>query len=794
LSSPACAAILRRTIPTPKKTATRLIYFLYELLLLAVTPAVALYLLYRGIRNRRYFAGLAERLGFLPAAIQTTGSGAIWFHAVSVGEVFSCVELIRVLRTAHPRSPLFVSTTTLAGRETADQKLEGLADGVFFAPLDYRSAVRRVLRRLRPAAVVVLETEIWPHLYRESKRAGASVILVNGRISDRALKRYRRWRWFFRYVLGCVDMIFAQSAEDEHRFVAAGARLDRVQVAGNLKYDFTPPAAGIAPSIVQFLAITKPEKIWIAASTMPPNDSGDVDEDDIVIRAFQEVARPGLLLILAPRRPPRFDIVAEKLERAGVSFVRRTNPEKLDLPGVLLVDSIGDLAALFERADVVFMGGTLARRGGHNILEPAYFAKPIVVGPHMENFAAIAREFHAAGAVEAIESGDALSGAVARLLDDPRMLGSRARELAMSRRGVVDRTAKEVWEASQNGVPDPPRTLLARAALTPLSWCWAAGHRANMARQIATRRTLSTPVISIGGLTMGGSGKSPMVAHLAQRLQESGRNPAILTRGYHRKSHDQLVVVPRGESASTELTGDEAQIYIRAGDAHVGIGADRYEVGRRVEEALSPGMFILDDGFQHIRLGRAHDIVMIDALDPFGGGMFPLGRSREPRRSLQRASVVVVNRVEPGQDFTGLKKMLRGLNPEAPIYTARVVPRYWFDYQSSVMSPVADMKFGPVAVFCGLGNPRSFWRTLEELEIEVAFRWAFPDHHHYRPPELERLAKQAVACGAETLLTTEKDMINLCDHATDIVAPCKLLWLKIGIEIDREEEFLQHIL
>jgi tetraacyldisaccharide 4'-kinase len=759
-----------------------------------LTPAVALYLLYRGIRNRGYFNGLAERLGFLPATIQTTGSGAIWFHAVSVGEVFTCVELLRAVRASNPRTRLYVSTTTLAGRATADQKLEGLADGVFFAPLDFRSAVQRVLRRLRPAAVVVLETEIWPNLYREAKRAGSSLILVNGRISDRALPRYLRWSWFFRHVLGCADMIYAQSAEDEHRFVAAGARLDHVQVAGNLKYDFTPPSGGIAPTIAEFLDQTKPAKIWIAASTMPPADSTDVDEDDIVIGTFQKIARPGLLLILAPRRPARFDIVAEKLKRAGITFVRRTNLEPIDLPGVLLVDSIGDLAALFERAGVVFMGGTLARRGGHNILEPAYFAKPIVVGPHMENFTAIAREFQAAGAVQRIESSDSLADAVTQLLEDPGTLGERARELAMSKRGVVDHIAKEVAIAYANGVPDPLRTLLARAVFTPLSWCWAAGHRANVARQWMQRRELSTPVISIGGLTMGGSGKSPMVAHIARRARERGRNPAILTRGYHRKSHDQLVVVPRGEQASTELTGDEAQIYVRTGDAHVGIGADRYETGRRIEETLSPDIFILDDGFQTVRLARNHDVVLIDALDPFGGGLFPLGRRREPRHSLARASAIVVTRVERGQDIAGLWKCLREFNPEAPIHVSRVAPREWIDYESKVATPAAEATLGKVAAFCGLGNPRAFWQTLDDLGIQVAFRWTFSDHHHYRPAELERLAKQAAQCGAETLVTTEKDMINLCGHVRAIIAPSKLLWLKIGIEIEREEEFLQHIL
>ncbi len=710
------------------------------------------------------------------------------------------MELIRAMRAVHPHTRMYVSTTTLAGRETADQKLEGLADGVFFAPLDYRSVVRRVLRRLRPAAVVVLETEIWPNLYRESKRAGASLIVVNGRISDRALTRYARWHWFFCHTLGFADTIFAQSVEDKRRFVVAGARLDQVKIAGNLKYDFTPPSEGIAPTIAGFFHRIEPAKpgllkVWIAASTMPPADATDIDEDDIVLRAFAQLSSKyhTMLLIVVPRRPERFDLVAGKLTRAGVNFVRRTKLARLELPGVLLLDSMGELAPLFERADVVFMGGTLARRGGHNILEPAYFGKPVIVGPHMENFAAIAKEFHAANALVSIENGDELGAAVARLLDDPGKIGARARDLALSKRGVVNRIGQEVFAAAANGIPDPPRTLLAQAVLRPLSWVWAAGHRANVARQLAQRRTLSTPVISIGGLTMGGSGKSPMVAHLAHLLRERGRNPAILTRGYHRKSHDRVVIVPRGEKAATELTGDEAQIYVRAGDAHVGIGKDRYDTGVRMEETLSPDLFILDDGFQHLRLARTQDVVMIDALDPFGGGMFPLGRRREPCRSLARASAIVVTRVEPGQDIARLKRIIRQYSP-APIFTARVAPRSWIDYESRAIRPAAEVKFGRVAAFCGLGNPRAFWRTLEELEIDVVFQWAFGDHHQYKPSELERLAEQAADGGAEVLVTTEKDVMNFCQQAVKIVSPHKLLWLKIGIEIDREEEFLQHIL
>jgi 3-deoxy-D-manno-octulosonic-acid transferase len=760
---------------------------------------VVLYLLYRGIRDRRYFAGLWERLGFLPASFKTTGTGSIWFHAVSVGEVLSSVELIRRLRAERPHVTIYVSTTTLAGRGVADQKLAGLVRGVFFAPLDYRSVVRRVLRRLRPALVVVLETEIWPNLYRESKNAGAALLVVNGRISDRALPRYRRWRGFFRHALRWPDQILAQTEEDRRRYLESGAPPDRVRVGGNLKYDSTTPgpegALGVTAEIAQFLERVNPEKIWIAASTMPPMKAGDPDEDDAVIAAFSELKRPGLLLILAPRKPERFDAVAEKLRRAGIPFVRRSQPT--GSADVLLLDSIGELAALFERADAVFMGGTLAQSGGHNILEPAYFGRPVIVGPHMENFSAIAAEFDAAGALERIDGPGRLGCAVARLLDDPSRaaaLGGRAREMANAKRGVTSRISEEIWTAFAEGIPRPPRSLAARVVLTPPSWLWRAGHRINLTREMAARRALDTPVVSIGGLTVGGAGKSPMVAHLAAKLRGMGRNPAILTRGYKRESPERVMVVPRGEKAVTKLTGDEAQIFIRAGNAHVGIGADRFAVGRRLERALTPDVFLLDDGFQHVRLHRKHDVVLIDALDPLGGGLFPLGRLREPLDNLKRATEIVIARVEPDQDTAGLERLLRRYNAEAAVFRSRVVPRQWVDPDRNAAPDISAPGFTRVAAFCGLAVPRAFWRTLEELGLEIAYRRAFGDHHRYRPDELRRLARQAVAAGAEALVTTEKDAVNLCEDAVALVAPHKLLWLKIGIEIEKEQEFLRRIL
>lgn len=770
---------------------------------------MALYLLYRGIRQRAYFTRIGERLGFLkslpPASLHTTSSAAIWFHAVSVGEVLSAVELIRRLREERPDAAIFVSTSTLAGRALAEQRLigsnQGLARGIFFAPLDYISIVRRMLRRLRPAAVVILETEIWPNLYRESKRAGASLLIVNGRISDRALPRYRSASGFFRHALIWPDAIFTQTDEDARRFVIAGAPTDRVSTAGNLKYDFNPPASGIAPDIAQFLDRHRPEAVWIAASTMPPKEPSDSDEDDVVIAAFAAIKRPGLLLILAPRRPERFDAAAEKLARAGIPFARRTSIDATpDNARALLLDSIGELAALFERADVVFVGGTLASRGGHNILEPAYFAKPVIVGPHMENFSAIAEEFFAQHAMLRIAGPDQLASAVTGLLDDPehaRSVGAKARELAMSKRGAVERITAEIRSYADLGVPNPPRTLAARVALTPLSWIWRAGHSINMLCGAGLRPALSleTKVVSIGALSMGGAGKSPIVAHLAQRLHAAGRNPAILTRGYRRKSSG-IVIVPRGETASIDQTGDEAQMFVRAGHAHLGIGADRFEAGRQIELAgerttplgpAPPGIFLLDDGFQHVRLKRDENIVLIDAQDPLAGGVFPLGRLREPFENIARATAIIVTRVDRERSIAGLERLIRRYNQHAPIFRSRVIPREWIRFDGAVSCPTP---FRRVGAFCGLGSPGSFWRTLDELRLEVAFRRVFSDHHPYSPSELRRLAAQASAEGVEALVTTEKDVMNLCEGASALLAPHPLYWLKIGVEIEREDELL----
>jgi len=712
------------------------------------------------------------------------------------------MELLRRLRRHAPNIPLYVSTTTVAGRSTANEKLQGLANGVFYGPLDYRFAVRNVLRAIRPSLVVVLETEIWPNCYREVKRAGCALMIVNGRISDRALPRYRRFQWFFRHVLALPDAILVQSESDRARYLELGAPPAHVHTAGNLKYDFTPPAARIPEAVEKLLARVQPAQIWIAASTMPPANFGDVDEDNIVLNTFSTLSsrHPRLLLILVPRKPERFDEVAIKIAKAGARFLRRSSlrgTEALELPAVLLLDSIGELSGLFSAADVVFMGGTLARQGGHNVVEPAYFGKPVIAGPHMENFAAIAQEFADADALFTIDNGEELAGAVAKLLDRPKMtaeLGARARKLAESKRGVADRLALEIVARCERSVSAPIAPLVTRALLGPLARAWEMGAALDRRSAWSRRRGLKTPVIGIGGITIGGAGKTPLVDFLARRFQALCLQPAILTRGYHRRAPGAGVVVPAGAPVSIDLTGDEAQIYVRSGAAHVGIGAERFTIGRAIEERFHPDVFLLDDGFQHHRLDRTLDIVSIDALNPFGGRqLFPLGQLREPLTALDRADAFVIARAEPGLPLVGIENVLRQYNPRAPIFRSRIVVERWTDLEWGATCEPAHLPYRKVAAFCGLANPSAFWSSLALLGVQVTFAWRFPDHHHYGPLELKRLAARAQSSGAEALVTTEKDLMNLNENAIALIAPMRLYWLKIGIQIEGEEEFLRYL-
>lgn len=726
-------------------------------------------------------------------------------HAVSLGEIASAVPLLAKLHADQPEVEIFVSTSTVAGRKAAERQLGSLANGIFYAPFDYIFCVRRVLRAIHPALVIVLETEIWPHLYAEVKKTGASLAVVNARISNRTWPRYQAAKGFFAPVLALVDLVLAQSPEDSSRYLQLGVASERLAVAGNLKYD---AAANSKPSN---LPIFGSQHVWIAASTVGPNERGSnrrhsIDEDDIVLDTFCSLADefPDLLLILAPRQPTRFDKVADKLERRNLSFLRRSQLKedpalKLKLPGILLLDTIGELGRAFSLAQVAFVGGSIAPRGGHNILEPAAAGVPIIVGPHTQNFAPLVRDFLAANALLRIELADELLPAVRKLLklrNEATALGRRGADLVKHQRGVSGRVAAYLWPLYHGHSPKARPNRIAHGFLAPLAFLWEHGgvHKRRRSEVWVTSQTpLSVPVISVGGITVGGSGKTPFANFLANRLREKGYSPAILTRGYRRRSPARHLIFPPGATASPALTGDEAQIFLRSGAAAVGIGSDRYQTAKILLD-YHPGtdVLLLDDGFQHARLPRDLDIVVIDGLDPFGKDhVVPLGRLREPLSALRRAHVFVVTRAETDLRYEAICRRLHEYNPQVPVFRTRLKARGWRDYRSGQF--LATLPTRRVGAFCGLGNPQSFWNTLGSLGLEVVFRWAFDDHHPYRPTELQRVAHHARMKKAEILVTTEKDRMNCPDHLASAIAPLDLAWLEIDLEMEDESAFMSFL-
>ena len=436
-------------------------FLVYSLLFSLGVVLTAPYYLWRLRGKIISGAGGRERFGFLPAAFRQDKTGAIWVHAVSVGETLASAGLVRELQQRYPARKIFLSHVTPAGREAGEARLPGLA-GRFYLPLDWAWAVRRVLRLLRPALLVIVETELWPNLLRAARKSGARVVLVNARLSDRSLGRYRLVRPFVRRVLENVDRICAQSAADAGRFRSLGAGAERVVVTGNMKFDATPPRAGELPQLLgEAFELAHRSPVIVAASTMP-------GEEALLLPAWAEIRRrhPQALLILAPRHPARFETVAQLLNQERQAYVRRTAlaaeeqevASQIASAEILLLDTIGELAGILELADVVFVGGSLVPTGGHNLLEPAFWARPIVIGPHMWNFRDIAQLFLQAGAALQVRDAQELSRAVLELLGNAarrRELGQAAKQVLEHHAGATERVLEHMKEWLGAGIPTP---------------------------------------------------------------------------------------------------------------------------------------------------------------------------------------------------------------------------------------------------------------------------------------------------------------------------------------------------
>src|SRR6201997_3752556 len=399
----------------------------YSLALLLVLVAGAPYWLFRMATSGKCREGLGERLGLVPRRLRI-GERVIWVHVVSVGEVLAASRLIEEL-IARSRCEIMISTTTRTGQRLARERFG--AERVFYFPLDFAFAVRAYLRTLRPRMVVLLETEFWPRMLTECRRARVPIAVVNARISDRSWPRYRALDFLWRHLLNGFALVLAQSELDAQRLIALGA--SNLRVGGNLKYDIrvAKPAA-----VTEALRAHLPadSKIVVCGSTL-------AGEEDLLVESLPRE----VFTVIAPRHPERFDAVAAMLAGRKLPFVRRsewmTSPSAL-MPGTFfLLDSIGELASVYSLASVAFVGGGMFAPGGHNPLEPAQFGVPAVIGPHYENFRGIVEKLREENAIVMAEP-NALAATMQDLFnnrDATRAMGARARAVFEREAGATER-------------------------------------------------------------------------------------------------------------------------------------------------------------------------------------------------------------------------------------------------------------------------------------------------------------------------------------------------------------------
>jgi len=377
---------------------------LYRLALLLAAPLIPLRLLWRGRRERGYVQHWNERLALGPAPT----AGALWIHAVSVGEMRAAQPLVAALRAAHPDAPLLLTCMTPTGRATAESLYGGFAR-IVYLPYDYAGSMRRFMRRVRPRVGVLMETELWPNLIHAAARADVPLVLANARLSARSAQGYARLRALTRACLERVAVVAAQAEADAARLRSLGAMT--VYVTGNLKFDIAPPEAQLERGAA-WKAKWGPRPALLAASTRE-------GEEAPLLRAFADTAPAEVLLVLVPRHPQRFDEVAGLVEAAGLSYQRRSSDAVLDpATRVLLGDSLGELFAYYAACDVAFVGGSLMPLGGQNLIESASVGRPVLVGPHTFNFEEATRLAVEAGAALRVGDAAALMGNALRLLND----------------------------------------------------------------------------------------------------------------------------------------------------------------------------------------------------------------------------------------------------------------------------------------------------------------------------------------------------------------------------------------
>ena len=790
--------------------------FLYNLAaILIVTIIIPIFLL-RATRERGFVERIKQSFGFYPKETidKVARKDAIWVHAASVGEIVATSPLVREFRKVFPTSPILVSVVTTGGYEMANRIIKD-ADAIIYFPLDLPFLASRVVDRIRPRVFLPVETELWPNFLKKAKQLDVPVMMVNGRISDRSVKQYKYLFGMLREMIGTVKCFAMQSSIDADYIMRLGAPRELVTVTGNTKFDqaYTSVSPDERAELIRELGLSGASHIMIAGSTHR-------GEEELVLTAFRAVRErePGVRLIIAPREVLRTMEVEHLCRRAGFTVNTRKNLQQGGEGGedIVILDTVGELGRVYGLGDVIYIGGSLVAHGGHNILEPAAHGKAIIVGNQMFNFKDIHALFRSHDAVVTVTNGEELTRETLRLFGDPAERERLVREtLAIidENKGASEKSAKILVEMLENY--ESRRAIRAQRRTL--------GHRVQATQKVANLQTyfidlvhdkevrglwrrlimtvfyvfsliygqlvnlklsmyhigwfkkerLTCFVISLGNVTVGGTGKTPTAQHLAREIRDMGYRVAILNRGYRAKWRGAVGIVSDGHALKmdAETAGDEAFMLAKhLPNVPVLIGPERAVTGRYAIEHFGAQVAILDDGYQHWQLERDMDILLVDAVNVFGNGyLLPRGTLREPLSHIDRADVCLMTKVDqaaPGA-IEYIWETFRSYNQDGLILESIHQPRQfvrladWYEDIAAGGVPVTELRGKKVLAVSAIGNPASFEQTLADLGIEIVESMRYPDHHDYGEKDMAEVLYRAETLGVEAIIITEKDAVKV---------------------------------
>ena len=783
-------------------------FFVYNLFLLIFSPLILLLLIGRAFWIKQSVKSIKEQLGIVDN--RQSNSNNIWIHAVSVGETVASVGVIEALKHIDPDLDIIFSTTSKSGHEQAEKSIKGFKDLIYY-PYDFYFCVLNAIKKINPCLFASIDTEIWPNFRYVLRRHGVKSVIINGIISDGTLRGAKMFDWLYRWTLNNIDLFCMQSVGDAERVINLGANPKRVFVTGNCKADSADTqisAEKIVESFESFFPkAQKNAPVFVCGSTNP-------GEDVPVIEAYKDAKKQisNLKLIIAPRQIKRRDEIAALLNEQGLTYKFRSDTSVSELNyDVLILDTMGELANAYFMGKVSFVGGSLIKKGCHSILQPIAAGIGVCYGPYTfkaKDLVSQARQYKIGFEIK--NSKELTDQIVKILIDDDlqHKIKNSCKKMIDANKGASVKTAELLvkllkeskiekdsrilyWETILNGSDKSFFAGLFRLVMYPFSLIYSLGHIVYLlpyTLNIRKKFIADIPVVSIGNITMGGTGKTPVTAKLVSLLKEKKISACILTRGYGRKSKNSLIIEPNSKELNSNASGDEPLLLSKLTEVPVIVGKDRRKSAKIAIEKYKPDVLVLDDGLQFWQMHRDLDIVIVDANNPFSSGLtVPSGDLREHKSALKRAGIILASSTNQMSSIT-LKKINK-ISPKSMVFKVTQKPEnISFKSMKRDLNYILDKK---IYAFCGIANPMRFIDSLASINADILDYDFFIDHHNYTDKDIVKIKNRAKELNAELIITTEKDFARMHEHKDKISNLCTL---DISVQIEKEQELLNCVI